>query len=796
MIKNYFLLAIRNLLKHKNFSIINIFGLSISMAVCMLIILVVQDQLSYDRFHKNLDRIFRVQTKDNLSKIALNKYATTTWPLARELKDNYPFVEDVVSLNTNFSGEGICDEKRFRVSGFFATPSFFNLFDFKLKDPSASNPLADPFSMVLTEDVAKKFFGTVDPVGKNINFENYGSLKVTGVIPEMKHKSHIQFEVLVSEATLLALEKENKIAKITDYWNGFISSFVYVMLNKNAQQGDLDSALVKIGKLKYPENGDVKISFYSTPLAKIVPGPLLANENGLFLPKPFVIFFAGLAIIIMLSAAFNYTSLSLARSLMRAKEYGVRKSFGAARSQLIFQILAEAVILAVISLLFALLILQLLVPAFSGMKFMTLLRIDPHQNLASFLSYFVFAVITGLFAGIIPAIYVSSVNPVKVLKAASNFRLLKRITFRKILLVSQYTFSIIFIISIILMYRQMSFMLKSELGFDKEVVYNVRLNGQQFPKVKDQFSQIPEVAMVSAGSHIPGIGNYWSTGIKMKPEDESYDAAYFSVDPNYLSTMGIKLIAGEDFPKDPAVNTNLVVVNRMATEHFKFNSPIEAVGQNILIYDSLPVKIIGVVENYKYVALFMPLKPLILRMNPEQYGIAVLRVNTHDRAATLAKFKEVWKSIDPYHDLEGSFLEYEIKDFYALFGDVLYTVGFATILAIVVASLGLFGMATYSIQTRLKEVGIRKVFGSHSKSVALLVGRTFITMLLIAAVIAAPLAYLLNSTWLKFLAFHVTFGAGTILTGILIVFITGTITVLSQTLKAANTNPVDIIKYE
>ncbi|MCJ7446532.1 MAG: ABC transporter permease [Bacteroidales bacterium] len=795
MIKNYFLTAFRNILKHSNFSIINIFGLSISLAVCMLIILVVQDQLSYDNFHKNRDRIFRIQSKDNLSKIAISKYASTTWPLAKELKDNYPFVENVVALN-NFNGEGICDEKRFQVSGFFATPSFFNLFDFKLKNSLASKPLDEPYSIVLTEEVANKFFGDNDPIGKIIIFERYGNLTVTGVIPDMEQKSHIQFEALISAATLLALEKENKIGNITDNWEEFGSSFVYILLNANARQSDLDTALVKTGKLKYHENGKVNISFYSTPISRIVPGPLLANEVGMFLPKEFVIFFAGLAIIIMLSAAFNYTSLSIARSLMRAKEYGIRKSFGASRGQLVSQILTEAVILALISLFFAFIILQLLVPAFSGMKFMTILRIDPHQNLTSYLAYFIFAVTTGLLAGLIPAIYVSSLNPVKVFKASSNIRLLKRVTFRKILLVAQYAFSIIFIISIILLYRQMSFMLNSELGFDRDVVYNIRLNGQQFSKVKDKFSQLPEVASISAGSHIPGIGNYWSTGIKIKPEDESYDAAYFSVDPNYLNTMGIKIIAGEDFPNDPAANANLVVINRKAVEYFKFKSLQDAVGQNILIYDTLPVRVIGVVENYKYVALFLPLKPLILRMNPEQYRIAVLRINSPDREATLAKFRGVWTSIDPYHDLEGSFLEYEIKDYYGIFGDVLYTVGFATILAVVVACLGLFGMATYSIQTRLKEVGVRKVFGSQSQSVALLIGRTFIIMLIIAAAIGAPLAYLINSAWLKFLAFHVTFGAGTLFTGIIIVFIIGILTVLSQTLKAANSNPVDILKYE
>ncbi len=796
MIKSYFLTAFRNILKHRNFSIINIFGLSISMAVCMLIILVLQDQFSYDTFHKNRDRIFRIQSKDNLSKIALNKFASTTWPLANELKDNYPFIEDIVALNSNFNGEGISDEKRFEVVGFFATPSFFNLFDFKLKNSLASNPLNEPSSIVITEELANKFFGDNDPIGKTIIFEKYGNLKVTGVIPKMKQKSHIQFEALISAETLSSLEKEKKIDAITDNWEQFFSSYVYVMLKKNIRQSDLDTALVKIGKLKYPENGKVNLSFYSTPLSKIVPGPLLANEIGMFLPKPFVILFAGLAIIIILSAAFNYTSLSVARSLTRAKEYGIRKSFGASRGQLLSQILTEAVILALISLFFAFIILQLLVPAFSGMKLMTLLKIDPHQNLTSYLAYFIFAITTGVLAGLIPAIYVSSLNPVRVFKASSNIRGLKKVTFRKILLVAQYTFSIIIIISIILLYRQMNFMLNSELGFDRDVVYDIRLNGQQFSKVKDQFGQLPEVVSISAGSHIPGIGNYWGTGIKIKPEDESYDAAYFSVDPNYFSTMGIKIIAGEDFPKDPVTNTNLVVINRKAVEYFKFKSLQDAVGQDILIYDTLPVKVIGVVDNYKYVALLMPLKPLILRMNPEQYQIAVLRINTQDREATLAKFKDAWGSIDPYHELEGSFLEYEIKDFYGIFGDVLYAVGFATILAIIVACLGLFGMATYSIQTRLKEVGVRKVFGSQSQSVALLIGRTFIIMLIIAAVIAAPLAYLINSTWLKFLAFHVAFGAGTLFIGIIIVFIIGILTVLSQTLKAANSNPVDILKYE
>lgn len=796
MIKSYILTSFRNLLKHRSFSIINIFGLSISMAVCMLIIVILQDQFSYDNFHKKRDRIYRIQSKDNLSKIALSKFASTAWPLAKELKDNYPFVEESVALYTRFNGEGISGEKRFLVHGYFATPSFFNLFDFRLKNSSALNPLNEPSSIVLTEEVAEKFFGDTDPIGETITFENFGIFKVTGVFKKTNQKSHLQFDALVSSAILPSLEKEEKISEITDNWEDYTQNYVYILLNKNARQSDLDTALAKISKLKYYENEKVNLSFYSTPVSSIVPGPLLANEIGVFLPKPFVIFFAGLAIVIMFSAAFNYTSLSIARSLTRAKEYGTRKSFGASSGQLISQIITEAVILSLISLFFADLILQLLLPAFSGMKMMTLLKIDPHQNLTSYGAYFIFALITGLLAGLIPAFYVSALNPVSVFKASSNIRLLKRVTFRKILLVTQYTFSIIFIISIILIYRQMNYMLTTDLGFDKDIVYNITLNGQEFSKVKNLYSQFPEVTSISAGSHIPGIGNTWPTNIKAKPEDEAYDAAYFSVDPYYISTMGIKLIAGEDFPEDPAINTNLVLINRKAVEHLKYQSVQDALGQDILIYDTLPVKIIGVVDDYKYTALFSAVKPLILRMNPAQYNLAVLRINTKDREATLSRFKSAWKSIDPNHEFQGTYLEYSIKDFYSIFGDVLYTVGFTAILAIVVACLGLFGMASYSIQTRLREVGVRKVFGSQSGNVALYISRTFLIMLIIAAVIAAPVAYLLNTTWLKFLAFHVTFGAGTILTGIGVVFIFGILTILSQTLKAANSNPVDVLKYE
>jgi len=230
--KNYILTAFRSLLRNSSFSIINIFGLSTSMAVCMLIILILQDQLSYDNFHKNKDRIYRIQSINNLGKISLSKFASATWPLAKELKENYPFVEETVALNSRYNAEGISDEKRFDVAVFFATPSFFTLFDFKLKNNLASNPLSEPSTIVITEEVADKFFGDNEPIGKTINFEKYGTLKVTGVISETKRKSHIQFDALISSSTIPVLEKENKIDNITDNWEEFSSTMSICFLTR------------------------------------------------------------------------------------------------------------------------------------------------------------------------------------------------------------------------------------------------------------------------------------------------------------------------------------------------------------------------------------------------------------------------------------------------------------------------------------------------------------------------------------------------------------------------------------
>lgn len=797
MIKSYLLTALRNIFRHKGFSLLNIFGLSLSMSVCMLIIVIIVDQFSYDSQHTKKDRIYRVQTIDNLSDWSLNKYASTAFPLADELVNNYPFIEEAVLIKSTFNGDGVFNDTRIVVNGLYTNSAFFRVFDFKLKGGSGENFFEEPYKIVLREEIARKYFGEEDPVGKFLQVDSIGSFEVVGIIEETGNKSHIQFEALASASTLESLENSGEIKPLTGNWNNFYTNYVYLLLNEKTNLQDVQNALDKLSVEKYKDDEQFDLSFYLQPLMKIVPGPLIGNELGFFLPSIFVIFLVGLVLVIIISAAFNYTSLSLARSLLRAKEVGVRKTVGALRGQIIIQFLLEAILISLFALFFAYALLQFLLPAFAGMKLMSMLEIKPEQNLTVIIWFLIFALLTGFFSGLLPAVFISAFNPVKVLKGVTNIKLFSRLTLRKILLITQYVFSIIFLISIILIFRQMNFMVNAEMGFDRDVVYNIRLKGQNITRVHHHYSHIPEVSILSAASHVPGVGNIWDTEIRLEPEGENSKADYFAVDANYIQAMGLELIAGQDFPANLSTeNEKFIIINEKAVKQFNLGSPNEALGTVMILDDSMYVEIIGVVKDYKYVALFMPLKSLVLRIRPNQFNIAVLRLYSSNMLSTINKIKDEWKKIDPVHELEGDFLDAQIREYYSFFEDVLYTVGFTCLLAIVIAALGMFGMATYSTQTRLKEIGVRKVFGAHAHSITFLVSRSYIRMLLVAAIIAAPLGYLINNLWLQYLAHHVSFGAGTLVLGIFIVMVIGMLTITSQTMKASNSNPADILKYE
>lgn len=798
MVLNYLLTAFRNIIRYKSFTIINILGLSLTMSVCMLIIVVLMDQYSYDSHYTKKDRIYRVESIDSLSKISLNRFASTTFPLADELKDKIAGIEETALFNSSFNGEGISGETRIGIKGLYANSAVFKVFDFEFKQGSSEGVLDDPFNIILREDIALKFFGNEDPLGKTLQIDSIGVFTVAGIINKTSKKSHIQFEALVSSSTLESFEKNRKAEKITaSDWGNFHSSYLYVLLSQQADKLEIQRALDRISREKYPDKEIANISFVLQPLTEIVPGPLRANELGFFLWNVMVYFLGGLALVLIVLAAFNYTSLSIARSLLRAKEVGVRKTLGATRGKIIVQFLLEAVLISLLALAISMVLLQFLLPGFTGMKMMSILEIRPQQNYVVYLLFFVFAILTGILAGILPALFISSFNPQHVLKGVLNIKVFSRITLRKVLLTTQFAFSMIFIITILLLFRQMNYMVNASLGFDREQVFMMQLQRQDLNRIKDVYNRLPEISHISATSHIPGEGNIWSVQIRVNKEDEKIEGHYFSVDENYIPAMGLDLVAGENFPANMSPEPEkFVIVNEHTTHQFNLGTPSEALGKYLILDDSALVQVIGVVKDYKYVALFFNRKSLILRVNPDKYNLAVFRINTPDLKGTVEKIKKEWKKIDPVHEMEGEFLDNTIKEFYSLFGDVLYAVGYASFLVIIISCLGLLGMATFSTQTRIREIAIRKAYGAMPANILLQISKSYIWLLVIAAVFAAPLAYLINNMWFQYMADHVSFGAGTLLFGILFVVLIGLLTIGSQTLKASHTNPAEMLKFE
>ena len=795
MIKNYLVSAFRNVLRYKGFSLINIFGLSLSMAVCMLIIVVILDQFSYDDMHTKKERIYRIQQVDSLAGIPL-KIASNPYALGAEIRDNYAFAEKLVILNNAFGGEGLYRDTRLDINGMYANTAFFEVFDFPLEGGTAEGILDEPFTMVLTRETADKFFGDEDPVGKFIEFDTL-SYEVKGIIRETGQKSHIQFEALASLSTLEILDRKRDQPRYINNWETGWGSWIYLLLNEKADLAGIQQILDRISIEHYRDNEDTNLSFYLQPLDRIVPGPLLGNEIGFFLPMAFILFLGGLALVIIISAAFNYTSLSVARSMLRAKEVGVRKTFGASRSQVIIQFLLEAVLIAFISLILAFILLQFLLPAFSGMKMMSMFEIRPEQNLRVCLWFLAFALLTGLLSGALPAVLISGFRPVFIFRGITNIKFFSRITLRKILLVTQFVFSMVFIISILLIFKQMNFMIHADLGFDAEVVYDVNLQGKDFSRVKEEYSRIPEVVSITASSHIPAEGNIWGVDVRLKPEDEKDEAHYFSADEHYIGTMGLDLIAGRNFPENMSTeNEKFVIASEMTVEHFQLGSPEEALGTTLILNDTTLVEIIGVIRDYQYAAVFLNLRPMLLRYLPESHHHAFLRLDSPDMRTTVSKLERTWNHIDPYHELDGDFLDGRITYYYSFFEDIMYTVGFATLLAIIIASFGLLGMATYTTRTRIREISIRKVFGARANHVVLLVSRSYLWMMCIAAVIGGIIAYLANNLWLQYLSKSVDFGIGTILAGVFLVVFVGLVTISSQTFRAARTNPARTLKDE
>ena len=808
MIRNYVLVAIRNLTRNKFFSAINIFGLAVSMTICMAIISLVADQMRYDSHNTKRSRVYRVNSYavDNKGEDRSSMdNATSPMPLRNELLENYTGFDRVIQIKRGF-GNGWLDLENQNVNiplkGFFADPEVFDVFEYEMQYGDPQTALTEPFTVVLTRQAANKLFKEENPVGQTIKVGEVGTYTVTGVLKETKNKSHLVFEALASMASVKSLEADGKMEKESENWLNFWQSWTYVLLEPGKSLKDVEPFFEKIYASRIASTGNpeaFKAKFRLQGLSEITPGALVNNSIGPSLPWALVYFLSGLTAIVMLTSCFNFTNLSIARSLKRAKEIGVRKVTGAARWQLLVQFLIESVLIALFALGLAFVLLILIKPLMLQLTLVRVFMWDFEMNFIVSAVFLVFAIVVGIFAGLFPAVVLSGFEPVKVLKNLNTVKLFSRMGLRKALLISQFAVSLIFILSAILIYKQLELFLTKDYGFTTKENVMVRLNKTSAQALKSELLKYPNIKNVSAVSHVPAAGTTYGNGFKKSLEEKEWITLdYFIVDDDYLKNMEVSLVAGKHFAiENGESNKNFIVINEEAVKAFHYKTAADAVGQEVIYRSDTSRKvIIGVVKNYNHQALMSKLQPMALMWNPSELNL--LQVRYSGRYENASKTVEkAWNAVNPGLKVDYKEVESEIKLLYnTIFGDLVNVLGVVALLAIMISCLGLLGMATYTIETRMKEISIRKVLGSSDQALILLLSRGFLKILVIAIAIGLPAAWFLNNLWLELIAYHTELGVGVALTGILILLLLGGITIGSQTLRAAFTNPVDNLKSE
>lgn len=796
MLKSYLLIASRSLAKHKFFTIINVLGLAIGMSVSLLFIAMITFVSTYDEFHENKDRIYRVISKTNLGDN--QEFARTPQPLAEKLKSEYPGIEDVIRISNELSGEADYDGKQIPMEGFFVDSQFLNVFSFPLLKGNATTVLENPHSMVITEAGAERMFGDADPIGKVIKMKEFGEFEITGVLKKLPKNSHMQFEILVPFQALEILGLPQGFVSSNKRWED-LNIYSYLLLPNSFSSDEPEriiSFMNKIAKGVYKKDAEFRATFDLQPLPDIAPGPDLAYEIGPVWDIPSFIVFGVLTLLILLPACFNYTNISISRALKRSKEIGLRKVVGGQRNQIFIQFILETVIVTLTALGVSYLFFAISRNEFTSMIVASQF-LDLTPTVTTIIYFIGFAILVGFVAGVVPALYFSKLNPVQALKSKSSSKASKGSFLRKSLIVGQFALSLGFIMAVGITAKQHIATLNYNFGFDQANILDVELQGVDPNIFRNEFSKLSTVQTVSMSSGIMGAFSGASTWIQKEESKDSVEVMQMFVDHNYLANLKLKLIAGNTFPEQLDNREHFVIVNEEFLKTFKIGNPVEALDKSIMVSGAGELKIIGVAKDFHFADLRMPIQPFFFRYDTKLFNYANLKVASNDMHAAIANMEAAWKTIGGEKKFEARFFDDEIEEAYSVFHSMIKICGFLGFLAITISCLGLLGMVVYATETRIKEIGVRKVMGASSSTIAILLSKDYLKLMLIATVIATPLTYLFFDVLLFGEQYYrIAIGAFEIIASILLMFVLGVGTILSQTIKAARANPVDTLRYE
>ncbi|MBE7171604.1 MAG: ABC transporter permease [Williamsia sp.] len=806
MFTNYFKLAWRNIKRYKAYSGINIAGLAIGIAACLLILQYVSFELSYEDFQANKERIYRIQQDRYDNGKLSTQWAAGAFGVGNAFKDGIPDIEDYVKLVrpgnilTNVQNQPIKIEK-----AFYASASFFNIFTYPLIAGDKNTALKNVLTAALSETTAKKIFGTTDVVGKQLELNRKNTYLITAVFKDAPVNTQIRPDLLLSYESFL------KFSRGADYdpetaWTSD-GCLTYVLLRKDASPKKVEAMFVPIAD-KFV-GADMKkynasVTYNLQPLKDIHLYSHYMMEPGETGDGKTVYLLLGIAVFIVVIAWVNYINLATARAITRAREVGVRKAIGSQRRQLITQFLSESAVLNGIALLLAILLVMAAIPGFNALSgqqlsFTLFTQSDFWLGLTALF-------VTGVFfSGLYPAFVLSGFRPVEVLKGKMSGTK-QNSMLRKSLVVFQFAASLFLLIGTVTVYQQIQFMRKQSLGLniDQTLIVSrptVGIDSSFLEKItafKEEVSRQSDVRSISVSSSIPGEPVGWNAGgIKLIGQDDSKQKQYriIGVDYDYIKTYDLQMAAGRPFSRDFGSDDSSVIFNEKALDLIGFNKPEEALNKQIFFWGGT-YTIIGVAKNFHQESLRLDYEPLILRCMPAGKGPVSIKMRTADASNLIAAVKAEWNKFFPGNTFEYFFLDDHFNDQYKAdqrFGSVF---SLFTCLAILVACMGLFGLASFTTLQRTKEIGIRKVLGASINSILHLLYKEFAFLIVIAFFIAAPLAWLASSEWLQGYAFRISVNWLYVVMPFFLMIFIAFATVSFQSIKAAIANPVKSLRTE
>lgn len=787
MLKNYLTITLRRMRKQKGYALINITGLAVGMACCLLIVLFVQHEWSYDRFHEKTDRIYRLTSMVNE---ANERWAVASYPVGPLMQETFPEVEKQVRLQMNPKLVTKDQDVRFNEERFLiAEDGFFDVFDYDLLRGDPATALAQPYTLLLTASTARKYFGNSDPIGQTLRVDDTHDYEVTGILADPPTNAHIVFDFVGSFASdLVNLTPDNAKHRI---------AYTYFLLSEGSNAASLNAKFPAF--IEQHDTGFKPNAYDLIPLTDIHLYGRFKRDIQPQSDARYIYLFSAIALVILIIGCINYMNLATARSVKRAREVGLRKVVGANRKQLIGQFLGESVVFAGLSVVLALALVEILLPFLNG--FLDTQLAVPYQSAGLWVLFGSITLIVGLVAGSYPALFLSRFRPSVILKGHISKK--RGGSLRHALVVFQFGATVALIVATVIIQQQLHYIQTARLGFEQDqviVIPTQRNMDENVVPFRNALSQHTAIQSISLASSIPGeptgITAYSSDEIEGFDQEDYMIFESLTIDPAFIETFGMTIAQGRNFDLQfPSDQSDAVLINEAAVQALGWQEPI---GKTFGTAEGhRPQRhVVGVVSDFHSKSMHEAIGPMIFYMSPNADWFVSLKLNTADVAAVLPFLQETWNQFLPNRLFDYYFLDDHFAAMYRTeqrFGRLFGSFAF---LAILIACLGLFGLAAYTAEQRTKEIGIRKVLGATVSGLVLLLSKDFVKLVAIAFVIAAPLAYWGMETWLANFAYRISVGTATFGIAGLVALALALGTVSYQAIRAAMSNPVEALRRE